>query len=83
MDIPDAFVREVVDIVDEVRPLLAGKHPPIIGAALAQLTAMWISHHLVLTDSAEDQQKLWTELLDMHIDMTRQLIKAIISNDAV
>lgn len=62
-DLPDP--RKVDRLVKRIMPLLAGKGPEIQGGALADLVAIFIAgHHPGLRD----------EVLQMHIDLVRQLV---------
>lgn len=56
---------EVIATVDRIRPLLAGRSPEVQGAILADLLAIWVAGH---------SPQLRQGLLDMHIDMVRELI---------
>jgi hypothetical protein len=52
-------------LVNTIRPLLAGKLPEIQGAALADLTSLWLAgHHPTLRE----------EVLKLHIEFIRQLV---------
>jgi len=70
----EELVRLVTEAVEQISRVLVGKPPPVQGMILAQLTAMWVSHHFVV-GSAEEQTKLWDALLKMHIESIRQLIE--------
>jgi len=71
---PDAVLEEVERIVERIKPLLAGKPPNVQGLILADLTALWISHHLVATAKQDEQIALWGEILKMHTDKVWDLI---------
>lgn len=45
--------KRVTELVERVRPLFAGQHPAVIGAALADLTAIWLGGHVVRGDPEE------------------------------
>lgn len=45
--------RRVEELVERVRPLLAGVPPEIVGAALADLTAIWLAGHYVEGDAVK------------------------------
>jgi len=72
--VSDHFTREVIETVERIKPLLAGKFPPVQGAALATLTAMWITAHRELDASEAEQRELWQHLLRMHWDKVQELI---------
>lgn len=61
----DAAVAESQAIAEAIKPLLAGHHPVIQGAALADLLAIWLAGH-----PPEFRQTL----LDAHIEAVRDLI---------
>ena len=63
---PDEQVRAAEAIVEAIRPLLAGHPPEVQGAVLADLLAMFLAgHHPTLRD----------EILTLHVDAVRQLVK--------
>lgn len=41
----DAYARRVAELVDQARHLFAGRHPAIIGGALADLASLWLAGH--------------------------------------
>jgi hypothetical protein len=55
----------VAKVVDRVCPILAGHHPGIQGAALADLLAIWLAGH---------PPEVREGLLTFHIAQVRQLI---------
>jgi hypothetical protein len=64
--------REVVAIVERIRPLLAGHSPDVQGAALADLLGLWLAGHHV----AGNRRATWAmrdELLDEHCIAVREL----------
>jgi hypothetical protein len=69
------FSKQAMNLTDRVKPLLAGIHPSIQGAALAELTALWLQGHFVLGDEAETQE-LRIKLLDEQIKCIRALLEA-------
>lgn len=70
---PGEEIRDVSALLNTLRPLLAGKDPSTIGAALADLTATWIAAHTSAAGKAETDQ-LRNDLLAMHIEAIKQLI---------
>ncbi len=42
---PDSMARRSQAIVERIRPILAGKDPAIVSAALGDLLAMWLAGH--------------------------------------
>ena len=66
-------LREAESIVARIRPLLSGRRPAVVGAALADLTAMWLTGHHVPGDRA-DTAALREELLTMHARLVRDLV---------
>jgi hypothetical protein len=53
-------------IVDQIAPLLAGKPAGLLGAALADLLAIWLAGHHVAGDE-KATRTLRAELLAMHL----------------
>jgi hypothetical protein len=66
--------RDVGKLVHVIRPILAGKDPNIVGAILADLTAIWIAGHRAA--SKEETDRLRDELLTMHIKAIELLIRS-------
>ena len=62
--------HEVDRLVDKVKPLLAGYHPAVQGAALADLLAIWLCSHHADTGA----ERLREHLLKMHIKTVRELV---------
>lgn len=65
--------RDIETRVEKIRPLLAGSHPFVPGAVLADLTARWICAHVMPADP-RGQKRLRLEVLDAHIQAIRQLM---------
>lgn len=57
--------KEVLKIVERVRPILANKDPNLIGATLCELVSMFIAGHSPFARE---------ELLRMHMEFVQQLI---------
>jgi len=66
----------IFETIERIKPLLAGKPPPIQGAVLAELLALWISHHYMVDADGQEQQQMWEDLLQMHVEHVRMLIIA-------
>jgi hypothetical protein len=64
--------REVIAIVEQIRPLLAGKAPEVQGAALADLLAIWLAGHHV-EGNANATRKMRADLMAMHCFEVRRL----------
>jgi hypothetical protein len=64
---------EVLALVREIRPLLAGKDPSVQGAVLADLLAMWLAGHVHLGDP-EATKRARELMLEMHIVGVKALI---------
>jgi hypothetical protein len=64
--------EQVARIVEAIRPLLAGKPPPVQGAALADLLAIWLAGHFA--DTTGDTTRLRETLLKEHVKAVRALI---------
>jgi len=64
-----AKLREVLELIEQIRPILAGKNPDAIGAALAELQAT-----LYAGMQGIGVEQLREELMAMHMRMVRNLI---------
>jgi hypothetical protein len=53
-------------IVEQIKPLLAGKHPGVQGVVLCDLLAMWLAGHPLDIEDA---------LIEAHLRNARQLVK--------
>jgi hypothetical protein len=60
--VPEMLVRE---LVERMRPILAGHHPAAQGAALADMLAMWLAGH---------EASLREPLLNAHVVAVRRLV---------
>jgi len=65
-----AYLVEVLEGVEQIKPLLAGKKPEVIGAVLGNLLAIWLAGHRSTDNRQED---LWDSLLADHLMMVREL----------
>ena len=72
IDPDDLDTADVEMMVNQIRPLLSGKSPPLIGAALANLLATWLASHTTF-DKREDAG-LREKMLAMHVKMVRAMI---------
>jgi hypothetical protein len=77
----DALAREVAPIVEQIKPALTGRDDALVGAALADLLAMWIAGHRVLAEgdvtperAARETGRLQNGLLNFHMKQVRHLI---------
>ena len=68
-DDASAFADHVIEIVERIRPLLAGQGASVQGVVLADLLAIWVAGHA---------PEMHEELLQMHIKEVRNLISEII-----
>lgn len=68
-------VDQVMVIVDAVRPLLRGKRPEIVGAALAELLATWVAGHFV-PGSRGETIEIRASLLSQHLRAVAELVEA-------
>ena len=66
--------NKVHELVDAIRPLLAGNKAEVAGAALADLLAMWLASH-VNTDDEDETRRIREVLLNAHIAAARALIE--------
>jgi hypothetical protein len=62
-------IVEVKELIDSIIPLLEGKSPEHISAALADLTATLFAGYI-----GKDRNKIRKELLAQHIQLIRDLI---------
>ena len=69
------FTTQALSLAARIKPLLAGKHPAMQGATLAELTAIWLHGHCILGNEAETQE-LRLKLLDEQIKCIRGLLEA-------
>jgi len=69
---PDSMARRSQAIVERIRPILAGKDPAIVSAALGDLLAMWLAGHFASGPKAT--AALREQLLREHIQLVRDLI---------
>lgn len=60
-------------LVGRIKPLLAGQPPELVGAALADLLAIWLASH-VFIDMPDTTDAMREALLVAHIDKVRELI---------
>lgn len=56
------------DIVDRIKPLMAGRPGEVQGAVIAQLLAMWVAGHYL------NGEAIMEEVLEHHIAHVRTLI---------
>jgi hypothetical protein len=66
-------VEAIVALVERIRPLLAGRNPDIVGAALADLLATWLACFRVPGDPKATTEAR-EHMLQMHIECMRPLI---------
>jgi hypothetical protein len=65
----------VVELVEAMRPLLAGKSASVQGAALADLLAMWLAGHISRGDpEGAETKRIREEMLELHLAAVRALI---------
>jgi hypothetical protein len=65
--------RRVHELVDRIKPILAGEAPNVQGAVLADLLAMWLAGHVIMGDPKETE-KMRERALEIHIATVRALI---------
>jgi hypothetical protein len=73
MKMPPGTANEIAELVEHIRPLLAGRDPSVQGAVLADLVSMLLAGH-ILPNSKERTNELREGLLQAHITAVRQLI---------
>ena len=59
-------------LAEKIAPMFAGLDPDIIGAALADLTAIWLAGHRIVDDGLATAQ-LRDEVLRAHTRVIRKL----------
>lgn len=65
--------REMNAIVEQIRPILSGQQPELIGCVLADLTATWIAGHFVY--SSNEGTREWREvLLRLHVEAVQAIL---------
>lgn len=77
----DVWLKESADaayeLMEEMRPLLAGKGADVQSAALADLTAMWLSGVFLTNPDGIDEKataQMRADMLTAFIDTVRRLI---------
>jgi hypothetical protein len=61
--------EEVWELVEAIRPILAGHEPAVQGATLGYLVGVWIAGHRPADEGERDA--IWARLLEAHGDMVR------------
>jgi hypothetical protein len=69
----DERILQVEQIVRRIKPILAHNPPDIVGAALADLLAIWLASHIVIDDLGETAA-MRDRLIESHVAMVRELI---------
>jgi len=64
--------HRVTELVERARPVFAKQDSAAVGAALADLTAIWLAGHVVRGEPAETD-RLRETLLRLHVDMISRL----------
>jgi hypothetical protein len=71
-------VESITELAALIRPLLAGREPDVVGAALADLLAMLLAGHFAEEEIGSPHRPatdgVREELLQLHIEMVRKLI---------
>lgn len=60
---------EVMELVEQIKPILAGKHPSIQGAALADCLAIWLAGYY--------PKEMRDNLLKMHLEHVAELVELL------
>jgi hypothetical protein len=55
----------ILDLAEKFKPMLAGKHPSLIGGVLAELTAIWLASHI--GENPKDTGAMRAQLLAMQM----------------
>jgi hypothetical protein len=69
------YGKQALKLVQRIRPILAGQHPSVQGVTLAELTATWLSGHIVLGDPHQTQE-LQSRLLEEQVKWIRGLLQS-------
>jgi hypothetical protein len=72
-DMPSEQANEAMALVNEIRPLFAGKSAQTQGAVLADLLAMWLAGHVIQGDP-EGTKSFREQALEIHIVGVKALI---------
>ena len=67
------FALQVEALVEQIRPILAGKPSVIQGGVLADLLATWLAGHMIM-DKPRQTFTLREQLLAAHLKVVRLLI---------
>ena len=62
-----AYYEAFVDMVERIKPILAGNDPGVQGAVLAELLSLWLAGH--------SPPEVRVDLLKMHIETVCELTK--------
>ena len=69
----EPFTQTVLDLAKSVYAAFAGYPAPVIGAALADLTSLWLAGHVV--DGQPDKTRKWrADLFKEHTKAVRKLV---------
>lgn len=69
----DPMTQIAVDLAKSIHPMFANLPAPVIGAALADLTSLWIAGHITEGQPAETR-KLRAELFKQHMKAVKTLV---------
>jgi hypothetical protein len=72
----EGMAQQVIGLVDQIEPLLAGRPPGVQYAVLAELLAIWLAGHIDPT-SEELTAHARAELLTEHVDYVEKMIPVI------
>ena len=70
----DFNFAEVHELVDQIRPILAGRDPAIQSMVLADLLSTWLAGHLVAGDKKQTA-KLREKLLAGHVKLVGEFLQ--------
>lgn len=72
-DEPELTPERIVALSKEIAEMFEGEHPLVIGAVLADLTAIWLASH---SDDrgAKQTSRMREHMLQVQMETTRQLI---------
>jgi hypothetical protein len=72
MTASDEDVEAVLALVSAVKPFFVGESPQVQGAALADLTALWVAGHV--TPDPRKTHAYWERTLALHLEGIWKLI---------
>jgi len=72
--------KEIVELAERIKPILAGREPALQSAVLAELTSLWLAGHFVPGDreqTADIRARLLAAYCQLVLDLTKVNAKEI------